>query len=145
MVKSIGAASPDYAQVAPSGFAGSEGEGEEGGVGFGGDETEIIGEDRAAAGVALGFELLEDLRDRIIVLGEEVADSGFEGFEFAGALGALGLWVTLQAEVPGDGAGMELEMSGDLRAGEPFLGVQFVNLMVRMIVNHGDAPDGYWG
>ena len=128
---------PGAAPVHLGGFAGGEGEAEEGGAACGAHGADVGFDDAEAAGVAfVGAEALIDLGGAVGMTFEPAGDGGFEGVELAGAFVRAAAREGFECSVFGGSFGIDAEFAADLAEGEGLFFVVDADATVSFVVDH---------
>ena len=128
---------PGAAPVHLGGFAGGEGEAEEGGAACRTHGAHVGFYHTEAACVAfVGAEALIDLGGAVGMALEPAGDGGFEGIELAGAFAGTAAREGFECGVFGGGFGIDAEFAADLIEGETLLLVEEPDAAVGVVVDH---------
>ena len=135
-----GGSQSDGARAAPvhlCGFAGREGETEEGGMAHRAHGSHIVPQDAHAAGVSLlATQALIDLGGAVGMAFQPAGDGGLEGIELAGAFGMATAREGIERGVFGGGFRIDAQLAGDLVESQAALLMEEPDLAVGLIVGH---------
>ena len=135
-----GVSERDGAGISPvhlCGFAGREGEAEEGGVAYRAPGTHVGFHDAEAAGVSfVGAQALIDLGGAVGVALQPAGDGGLERIELAGALGAEAAGEGGEVRVFGHRLRADPQFAGDLVETQAALLMEQADLAIGFVVDH---------